>query len=402
MIPESAATSPATQTSGDGNKPTSANVNQAQAVSLFLKREAAAEAKVAQTAGTEAPPEAQAPAKSDTPAAESAPADSPEAPTTETTDAPETTEQTEGKETPETEADPVLSPDSQTLDAKTKERIQKRIDKEVGKRKALEAQVEQLRQQVAAREQAAQQVPVAPVVTPQAQAPLPDIKDVAALEDHRKTVKKALNTVDALLDSAAIEQGGSVEWNGKTYTKQELKDHARSFREIIEDTIPAQREYFQQQSQFNQAKSRAVAAAHADFPFLLDKESPDFKMASQAWNTLPWLQNAVNGQYIAGLLVMGEKARQAALKGKDAPEAQKPAATKETAKPVIVAPKPKAPSDQTATTTAGSIARTSPDARSRASVQGELTKLKASPFASASATEAYLMKKDLARQSQAG
>lgn len=396
MSQESAATSPAPQTSGDGKVQTSANVNEAQAVALFLKREAKAQSDVPQTAGTEATPAAEAAAESETPAAESAPVDSPEAPTTEETAAPEKTE-TEGKETPETEADPVLSPDSQTLDAKTKERIQKRIDKEVGKRKALEAQVEQLRQQVA---QAAQPppAPVAPIVAPKAEAPLPDIKDQAALNDYKKQAKDTVRWAEEVLDREDIDNGVVV---GKdTYSKADIKAIMRNARVALEDKIPAQQEHFQQQTQFQQAKSQASAAARQAFPFLTDKENPDHKLATQAWNALPMLQNAVNGEYVLGLLVLGEKARQAALKGKDAPEAQKPATTAKTAPAVIVAPKPKAPSDQTATTTAGSIARTSPDARSRATVQGELTKLKASPFATVAATEAYLMKKDLARQSQ--
>ena len=392
---ESGATSPAqaqAANSGDGQNKPAANVSAAEAVRRFVQASEKQAEATAQTADTPATPPQEA--ADESPAVESVPTDSPEATSESPAEgAPEPeqseTETTEGEGENTAEAEEVLSPESQTLDAKTKERIQRRIDKEVGKRKALEAQLEQVQAQLQELTSNAQPTQDAPATTPPVDsaevAPLPDVKTTADLEAYKKQIKTAARNIEALLDREDVDQG--VQWGDKTYTKAELKALMRDARVTLEDTIPEQEKFFQKQTQVQTLRQQARQVALNDFPFLADKSAPEQKLVKQLYAAVPLIKQAVNGDYLAGLMVLGEQKRQELLaaKAKDKAEKPKPAA------PAI--PKQKPPASQTVSSTAGTVARISPN-------QGRVIPKPSGNQTAHSAAE-ILKQRELARANQA-
>jgi hypothetical protein len=360
---ESGASSPAPASeanTGDGKKTTAANVTAAEAVRLFVKA-SERQANAAQTADTPAT-SSEVQSSEQSPAAESAQPDSPEATTdTPAEGAPESVEDTtttEGEGENAGEADEVLSPESQTLDAKTKERIQRRIDKEVGRRKALEAQLQQVQsqlQELATKPQPTQDA--TPISLPnQPAAPLPNVKTPADLESYRKEIKTAARNIEALLDRDDIDQG--VQWGDKTWTKAELKALHRDARVTLEDTIPEQEKFFHQQQSFTQARQAHSKQAVADWPFLADPSSPEYKQVQQFKKEASWLNALPYGDWVAGAIVVGAnelKARKEAGNAKDKDKST------DKAKPAVVIPKPKPPASQTVSSTSGSVPRNDPN-----------------------------------------
>ena len=155
------ASSAAPSNPADGNQKslTAQNVSADGAVALFMRMEQAAAQKTeAAATDAKATPEAQADTgetkeggdSQQTAADDASQAESPEA---ETTTENADSEPQEGKEAESTEeaegkADEVLSKEQSNLDDKTRQKIQKRIDREVGKRKALEEQLKQLNEKL--------------------------------------------------------------------------------------------------------------------------------------------------------------------------------------------------------------------------------------------------------------
>lgn len=358
MSSESAAPSPAAPTNpGDGKKTASANVSQAEAIAHFIKRDSdrSAAPQTADTKATETAPAAPVESTESPAAAEPVQPDSPEAESSDALEAPAAPEatQTEGEAKPEGEADDVLSPESQQLDHKVKEKIQKRIDKEVGKRKALEAQLEQVKQQMGLLAQQAQQVqPLAPVAPPVTTAPLPDIKDPAALVEYRNQAKQTVRWAEEVLDRDDIDQGVTI--GEKTYTKADIKAIRRNAQVALEDKIPAQQEYFQQQTQAEQKRQQVWQVASAKFPFLA-KNAPEVEQAVAFFNqNAPGVMQSPAAAWIVGAYIQGIKS----LPAEQQEPAKEPAKDAKPAAPVIK-PKPKPPGDQTAITTTASAPRTS-------------------------------------------
>ncbi len=391
MSSETAAPSPAAQTNGDGKQSTAANVSQADVIAHFIKRDNDRSA-APQTTDTKATEAQAAPAESSpksTSVAEPAPADLPEAETPEATDTPAASpeaNETEGEAEPEVKADDVLSPESQTLDQKTKEKIQKRIDKEVGKRKALEAQLEQVRAQqeaLAAQLQQSQQQAATPPVAPIASAPLPDIKDPAALTEYRNQAKQTVRWAEEALDRDDIDQG--IQVGEKVLSKAEVKAIMRNARVALEDKIPAQQEFFQQQAQVETRRQQVWTAAVTKMPFLADKDNQE---VTQTVNYLrqsnPALLSSPNAAWDVGLMILGARA----LMAQNKPAEEKPKA----ATPPPPALKPKAPSDQTVTSTTATAPRTAASANP--------TVRQPSGNQTAQSTAQYLAAMDAARQAR--
>lgn len=392
MPSESAVSSPtAPQTQGEG-KTTAANVSKAQAIAAFIK--ASETPSDATPAADTSAPEAEAPAAAEeTPAAEQTPSASTEAPANDEAQEETSAETPAASETkPEDEANDVLSNESQSLDQKLKDKIQRRINKEVGKRKALEAQLEQLRSQVNNLTQTQQQKES--IVAPPTEVPIPHIKDPAALADYRKQVKTAARNVEALLDRDDIDNG--VSWGEKTYTKAELKQTLREARALLEDTIPAQEEYFRKQEKAQQQRAQYHSLAVQKFPFLAEKDNQEVAMAADAFKQAFGAQALEHpmSSWFVGAYVHGVKnlvaAEEAAKNSK--PVAEKPAA----AKPAMPAPvmKPKPPSDQTAISTSAGAPRQSPDAAARAALRP------LSGNQSASSVAAFLAQQEALKQAR--
>ncbi len=373
LAPE--ATSPATP--GDGNAATNVSAN--DLIAQFSKGE---EVKsTPQPANTSPPPALAEEAAPESPAAQPAEAGLPEAEVTPNPETPETTT-TEGQVTEEAEADGVLSPESQQLDPKTKEKIQKRIDKEVGKRKAIEGHVAQLQKELADLKAAQPATPPQPtpapiVPTAASDAPLPEVKNPADLVAYRKQTVEYNRVATDLIDRDDIDWTNGIKvpgWgdkdgNGKdiVYTKEQVRNIRNNTRLHLDEKIPDQQAWFQQTSHFERARQEATARAHQDFPYLKDKNTQEYAAAQKAYEQMPWLRNAPNAEYIIGVQIEGLKAMEAKRKAAATP----PAAPAPKPAPVVVKPKP--PSDQAQVSTASATVRSATPPRVPAS-QGNLSK----------------------------
>lgn len=369
-------------TNSDGNGKKAANVSASQLEALFKQRDEKRSAPpAADTKATGSSPESseQAPAETtndSSSAAEPADAGSKEAETSEETPAAE--KEAEGTE--EGEGDQVLSPETTTLDAKTKDKIQRRIDKEVAKRKAqetrtqqLEGELNQVKEQLAQLAQAQPQAPVSPLPA-NSKAPLPDIKDAAALTEYKTLAKQTVRSMEAVLDREDIDWGqGEVsvpELGDKLVTKSQVKTILRNARIALEDTIPAQQEFFQEQAKQAQQRTAIQTTALQKFPFLKEKDNTDVNatLAFFQQNAPELLQSPaaawVIGAYVKGIKAMVAEEAAAKEKGTEKPNG--------TAKPA--APKPKPPGDQAAVSTTGTVQRLNPDAMGQSAAAAERLK----------------------------
>lgn len=306
----------------DGVERGSGNLSAGQAAAkLFANVKAPVSSVAEETTPEEVPATEEAqppvtesePAETETPAEEQTPAEEPE---------------TEGED------DSVLSPKS-SLDAKTKERIQRRIDKEVGRRKALEtrnaemeARLNELEASIKQREVA--EPPPAPIANgPQ---PLANISDFNQLGKLQQQAKEAVRWAEEQLDREDL--GDGVQVGNEVFDRPKLKAIVRQAKITLEDHIPAR-------NQFLVAKQQAQQLAHQEFPFLKDRSTPEYQQAQAAMREYPWLANLPNADWIVGVQIEGMKAieaRKAAAKAK----AEAPT------KPKVAPPPPKPTSDQTA------------------------------------------------------
>lgn len=368
------ATSPAAKT-GDAQVKGSGNIETGQAAMLLMAQADKAKQQPARQAAENTAPEVIAPDLTmNNPAAEAPPASEETAPAEEATPAAETTEA--APEATEEEADSVPSqtisftPEQQKL-------LNKRIGKEVAKTKAIEAQKAELAAKVAALEAklATPTAPVAPtasvVITPQ---PLSEINDTAALVTLKKTAKEALRYVEEVLEDpsqwktttvtdpvtgeereVAVHKIGDV-----AYTKAELISQRRKVRVTLEDHIP-------QREQFLSSRIESSRQAHIQFPFLVDRQSPEYQMAEAARKNpaLAPIMSMPQAEYILGVQIRGLRAL-----AEDAAKAtQKP-------KPAPVA-KPKPAADQTAVSSSASAPRAPIGSAERQKVAAESAKLSA-------------------------
>jgi hypothetical protein len=342
------ATSPALN--GDANSASeSGNLSIGQASALLFKN---AEVKpkeseaTAESAATSSPPEQEA-------AAESTETESVETQTPETEPAESPTEETTAEPEADTEETDALS--KQPLDPKTRDRIQKRIDKEVGRRKQLEAKLNELESILREKETAQpEQKPsiVVPDNVPPHIAALNSLESVAKMRQDAKTaIRWAEEKLDAINDGEPAPEG----WD-----RQTLKQSLRQAKIALEDHLP-------QREQFLQTRERTRQVAYQEFPFLRDRTTPEYQMAQAALRE-PWLQSLPNAEWIAGVQIEGLKAI----------EARKQAAkTKAEADAKPKAPKivPAKPSNAQAAVTSSGTATRAPGAAERSQLSAERARL---------------------------
>lgn len=366
------ATSPAAK-KGDAQVKGSGNIETGQAAVLLMAQADKAKQQPARQAAEDTAPEAIAPDLTmNNPAAEAPPASEETAPAEEATPAAETTEA--APEATEEEADSVPSqtisftPEQQKL-------LNKRIGKEVAKTKAIEAQKAELAAKVAELEAkiatpAAPQAPI--VIAPTPNMPLGDVMDIAKLGEIQSTAKEAARYIEDVLDDTGQWQTMTdpkdedrqikVHKIGETlFTEVDLKRKLREARRTLEDHIP-------QRAQWLATKQQITQQAHARFPFLTDKQSPEYQMAEQGRRNPQYapLMAMPNAEWILGVLVKGAKAVDAEDAAKAAPK-PKPA-------PVV---KPKPAADQTAVSASGAAARAPIGSAERQQIAAESAKLSA-------------------------
>lgn len=328
------------------------------------------------------------PASAETGAEETAPAD-------QSATADEETAEAETEET----ADYVLSP--ATLDEKLKAKIQKRIDKEVGKRKALETRLAEMEAKLAT--QGRVQDPAATAAQPGANGsvpittpshPLAKINDVATLNEHHKLAKDAMRWAEDTLENpkawkvkTEVDNATGEETTTRTttlgkdvYDEAQIRAIRREAKIALEDHIPERRAFLAQQLQ-------AQKTARDSYPFLNDKNSPEYAQA-QSMLRDPWVQMRPDAEWIVGTQIMGIKAL----------EAQRAAATKKAAPATPKAPAAKPSSDQAVVSASGSQSRISADTAKRIGQKAEREKLMEKGGITAADAAVFLERRQILRK----
>lgn len=247
----------------------------------------------------------------------------------------------------EAEAENVLSPEPDTLDPKLQKKIDRRIGKEVAKRKELERRLNELQGQLLERQSqpagAKEETPI--VALPGGVMPLANINEVQGLVQLQQQAKEAVRWAEAQLDAETPE----VQIEGHTYTRADLKGIIRNAKVTLEDHIPAR-------YQFLTAKQQSQQAAYERYPFLKDRTSEEYVQAQTAYQQYPWLRNLPNADEIIGRQIMGAKYEVILAEE----------AKKKTAKTAAKAPPPKPTSDHASVSSADtSVGRVPAQTRSK-------------------------------------
>lgn len=337
-----------------GDAPKKGNLSVAQAAQRLLNMEAEnAKAQRQVEQATPAPDQAQ----SDSTAPEEATAES--------------AEPTQQAETPEGEADVP----SQDITPELQKKIDKRIGKEVAKRKALEAQLAEMQAQLAQKaeqpEQTAQPAPAQPLPS---NVPLAQIEDFQSLQTLRDQAKEAKRFAQEQLDRDDFEP---VRVGDTVLGKSELKAILRNAEKTLDDDIPAR-------AQFLTQKQEAQKVAHQLFPYLKDKQAPEYVLAQQALSQMPWMRNLPNADWIIGVQIEGLKALEAKQKAK--PEA-KPKQAMST----------KPPASQAVVSSAGGDVRTPSAAKAANQIEAMRMQLSKKGGVTANEAAAFLLAREKAK-----
>ena len=345
---------PATEAKNDA--PKKSNLSVAQAAQRLLNMEAE-NAKAQRQAEQAAPARDQAPNDSANPDEATA----------------ESAEPSQQVETPEGEAD-VPSQDDSTED-KAEKKIEKRIGKEIAKRRALEAQVAELQAQLTQKasqpEQAAQPAPAQPLPS---NVPLAQIEDFQSLQTLRDQAKEAKRFAQEQLDRDDFEP---VRVGDTVLGRPELKAILRNAEKTLDDDIPAR-------AQFLTQKQEAQKLAHQMFPYLKNKETPEYVLAQQALSQMPWMRNLPNADWIIGVQIEGLKALEAKQKAK--PESKpKPAMSS------------KPPASQSVVSSAGGDVRTPSAAKTANQLEALRMQLSKKGGVTANEAAAFLLAREKAK-----
>lgn len=391
---DSEATSPAVKSDAPG----SGGLTSDQAAARLFASAARNQAKATEQAAATTAPESSTP--STEPAAAEAQPASADTATHDTAQAETETAPAEAATTEsETEAtaDDVLSP--APLNEELKAKIQKRIDKEVAKSRALERRLldmeAKLNERTAPPATTATPPPaqgVMPIATPN--HPLAQITDLGTLKQRKQVAKDAMRWAEDTLENkrawktktdvdpqSGEEIATRVTMIGKdTYDEDQIRAIRRDAKIELEDHIPQREEFLTQ-------RDRAVKAAHEAFPFLKDKTAPEYQ-AAQSMLRDPWVQMRPDAEWIVGAQIMGVKAM----------ENQKRTAAKtgEPIKPKVTTPRPS--NDQAAISASGSPSRISPESATRLARSSEREKLAAKGGITAADAAAFLLRNSTTRK----
>ena len=215
----------------------------------------------------------------------------------------ESAEPSQEAETPDGEADVP----SQDITPELQKKIDKRIGKEVAKRKALESRLAQLEAQIGEQtssqsaEQPAQKA--APAQMP-ANVPLSQIDDFQSLSSLQQQAKEAKRFAQDQLDRDDFEP---IQIGDTVLGRSELKAILRNAEKTLDDDIPAR-------SQFLTQKQQSQQVAHQMFPYLKDKNAPEYVLAQQALSQMPWMKNLPNADWIIGVQIEGLRSLEAKQK----------------------------------------------------------------------------------------
>lgn len=259
------------------------------------------------------------------PVAEDESASEAEAPVTD----PEAKEQPEGEEQTDPEEDDVLS----KFEPKIQERLNKRIGKEVEKRRLaeekaaaeaadkarLQEELNALRQQ----QDQPQQQPE-PVVV-KSDDPNDLTANAATEADLAKVEQEARGTLDFLEDNEALIQRAIARdddtvklSDGTEYRVDGLLKAKRLAKQQIERYVPARKGYLQQRNQ-------SVHVAQQKFPALFKRDTQEYQTLQQTLRQYPVLRTVPNIELMFGYALVGVSAEAAQAKAAEASKAVKPA-----------------------------------------------------------------------------
>lgn len=223
--------------------------------------------------------------------------------------------------------------------AEVQEVLDKRIGKEVAKRKTLETQLDmaqsdlarlqeqtdQLRQQAEEANSAAVSTEINPLL-------LTSEDKIDALDKHY-----------AKLEAFAFKHldGYTDEESGTSYTGEQIRERYQQIREMRQSLIPQARQVAQLRKKYEQA-------ARELHPDLFDPKKPEYKAAQQYLKAFPQLRVLPNVHVVIGDAIVGERIRTEAEKKKgDGSASAVPAATpppkKAPAPPASSSPGPSSP-----------------------------------------------------------
>lgn len=386
------AASPASN-SGDGVSE-SGNLSLSQAAAILFANEQKASAKASE------PTQA-------TPAEEVAPSQDTAAGTAEQNAATpsEQVAATPEAEAPKAEADDaeaaqkkeVLSKADQEKQARIQEKVQKRVNEEIAKRKEMEDRIANLE---SALKQAQQPKAADEKPAPKGKGPLADVNDLDTLATRMRHAKEAKRWAQGHLNRGDIGEG--VQLGDRLLSREDLVNVVQEADVTIEDQIP-------QRERFLLSRAESIKQAHGLFPFLNDPKSEDFKIAQQAYQANPWLQDLPNADFIVGVQVEGLKAIKMKqeirekMRAEAASKNTKPSTAAPAAKPGL-APKPvsavKPAGDQTAVSSNTTAARVPTQSVAKRALESDRQKLSTRGAVTASEAAALLQRSDQLRNTR--
>lgn len=366
------AASPASNT-GDGEKSGNVSLGQAAAM-LFAMEQKAAQPKSTPASSTdETPPEEPTAPEETQPSAETAEPET-ETPNPESTEGEAETPEPEAEEKEEGDLSQKTSSDKET---RIREKVQKRVDEEVAKRKALEERIANLEASLkkAATEKATPNQPL-----PKGTLPLAEYNDIPSLQKYQQQAKEAARWAKDQLNRDDF--GDGVQVGDKILDRQQIREVLRKAEIALEDQIPAR-------MNFITARAQASRQAVEMFPFLKDPNSEDYQAAVQAYRMNPWLQDLPNADFIVGVQVEGLKALRAKQEAASKPKVEKP-------KPKPI-PASKPAGDQAAVSSGTSTPRVPTASAARSALEAQRAKLSTKGAVTASEAAALLERSDKLR-----
>jgi len=261
-----------------------------------------------------------------------------------------------------------------------KKNINKRIGEEVAKRKALEAQLNELKLEIAKSQQEAQtKVPDAPMAPlPNTGTPLAQIENINQLDTLAQQAKEAKRFAQQQLAKRNFEP---IQLGDQVLDQEALTTIIINADKTLEDDIPARKSFLQQ-------RGEAQKMAYQEFPFLRDKSTPEYVAAQQAYMQMPWLRNLPNADWIIGVQIEGLKAME-----KKRVSANKPAKAG-------VIPSNRPPSSQTVATAGSSDNRTPSTSKSQAQVDALRQHLSKKGGVTTSEAVQFLLAREAAKQAR--
>lgn len=347
----------------------SGNVNGTQAMQMLVKRQAEAAPVIPSAEHVEG-----APAKADKPTTPiPAPSEgTPEASQPDKADKPEVKPETaEPEQTPPDEVLSQLSPEQ-------RERIDRRIAKEVAKRKGLEDEINRLKVLANIAQQQTPAAPKMPVIETSPDNPLANVQDANELHRQKRDAEVAKDWAQEQLDRDDFTE---AKVGDRTYSKADLKQVIRNSDKLISRFIPQRVEFLAQKAN----AERQTAEIFSAEAWMQDRTSQGYQ-AYQAIIADPDIAKRPNASWLAAIQVQGllDVQRRRAASGKPAEPLPAPA-------------KPKAPASQTATGGATGPSREAGDSKAVKELAVELERLKGKKGVNGRDVEAYLQKMEKAR-----